>query len=92
MHQFALENPAWSALRFDKQLKTYFKEGVVVQGCTYGGRIAGKEYLLWMEAETLDAFWEPQIMPGLTAKHARQRCCTDRQCARRRATNGDRRA
>ena len=30
-HQFALENPAWSALQSDKQLKKYFGEGGVVQ-------------------------------------------------------------
>ena len=68
-HQFALENPAWSALRFDKQLKKYFGEGVVVQGCAYGGRRTGKAYRFWMAAETLEAFWELQILPDDVRSH-----------------------
>ena len=31
-HQFALENPAYSALRKDGQMIKYFGEGIVVQG------------------------------------------------------------
>ena len=66
-HQFVPENPAWSALRFDKQLKKYFGEGVVVQGCAYGGRrtmaCTGKAYRFWMAAETLEVFLELQILP-----------------------------
>ena len=62
-HQFVLENPAWSALRFDKQLTKYFGEGVVVQGCAYGGRKTGKGYRFWMSAESLEAFKELEILP-----------------------------
>ena len=40
-HQFVLENPAWLALRFDGEMTKYFREGVVVQGCAYGGRKTG---------------------------------------------------
>ena len=52
-HQFVLENPAWSALRFDKKMKQFFREGIVVQGCGYGGRTTGKEYMFWMMPCTL---------------------------------------
>ena len=41
-HQFALENPAYSALRKDGQMIKYFGEGIVVQGCAYRGRTPGK--------------------------------------------------
>ena len=45
-HQFALENsnPAWSALqlRFNKQLKKYFGEGVVVADAPMGAAAQGR--------------------------------------------------
>ena len=62
-HQFLLESPAWSALRFDGEMIKYFREGVVVQGCAYGGRKTGKGYRFWMSAETLEAFKELEILP-----------------------------
>ena len=62
-HQFILENPAWSALRFDKQMKKFFGEGVVVQGCAYGGRKTGNAYRFWMSPDTLEAFNELEILP-----------------------------
>ena len=62
-HQFALENPAYSALRKDGQMIKYFGEGIVVQGCAYGGRLTGKGYRFWMSAETLEVFLERQILP-----------------------------
>ena len=68
-HHFALENPAWSALRFDKQRKKYFREGVVVKGCTCGARRTGKAYRFWMAAETLEAFQELQILPDDVRSH-----------------------
>ena len=61
-HQFALENPAYSALRKDEQMIEYFGEGVMVQGCAYGGRLTGKGYRFWMAAETLEVFLERQIL------------------------------
>ena len=42
---------------------TCFGEGVVVQGCAYGGRLTGKGYRFWMSAETLEVFLERQILP-----------------------------
>ena len=69
-----LENPAWSALRFDKQMKKFFGEGVVVQGCAYGGRLTGKEYRFWMTADTLEAFKELQILPGDKRRSLYNKC------------------
>ena len=63
-HQFVLENPAWSALRFDGGMIKYFGEGVVVQGCAYGGRKTGKGYRFWMTPETLEEFKLLQILPN----------------------------
>ena len=62
-HQFALENPAYSALRLDGQMIKFFGEGIVVQGCAYGGRLTGKGYRFWMSPETLEVFLERQILP-----------------------------
>ena len=61
--------PGESDLRFDKQLKKYFGEGVVVQGCAYGGRRTGKAYRFWMAAETLEVFLEMQILPDSDRSH-----------------------
>ena len=41
----------------------YFVEGIVVQGCAYGGRLTGKGYRFWMSPETLEVFLERQILP-----------------------------
>ena len=68
-----LENPAWSALRFDKQMTRFFGEGVVVQGCAYGGRKTGKAYRFRMTPDTLEAFKELQIPP----RDKRRSSCDD---------------
>ena len=68
-HQFALENPAWSALRFDKKLIEYFREGVVVQGCAYGGTLTEKAYRFWMSVETLEVFLKLQILTDSDRSH-----------------------
>ena len=62
-HQFVLENPAWSALQFNGEMIKYFGEGVVVQGCAYGGRKAGKGYRFWMTPDTLEKFKLLQVLP-----------------------------
>ena len=62
-HQFVLENPAWLARQFDGEMIKHFGEGVVVQGCAYGGRKTGKGYRFWMTAETLEAFKKLEILP-----------------------------
>ena len=67
--QFALENPAWSTLRFYKELAKYFGEGGVVQGCAYGGRLARKAYRFWMSTETLEVFLELQILLDKDRSH-----------------------
>ena len=45
-HQFTLENPAYSALRKDRQMIKYVGEGIVVQGCAYGGRLHDEAHSL----------------------------------------------
>jgi len=71
-HQFALENPAYSALRKDGQMIKYFGEGIVVQGCAYGGRLTGKGYRFWMSPETLEVFLERQILPKAKASKCKE--------------------
>ena len=62
-HQFCLENPAWSALRFDKDMKKYFGEGIVVKPCAYGERMSGKEYRFWMTPDALHEFRKIEVLP-----------------------------
>ena len=71
-HQFALENPAYSALRLDGQMIKFFGEGIVVQGCAYGGRLTGKGYRFWMSPETLEVFLERQILPKAKASKCKE--------------------
>ena len=73
-HQFCLENPAWSALRFDKKMKQFFGEGIVVQGCAYGERKTGKEYRFWMTPDTLHCFKDLQILPDDKARSKCDEC------------------
>ena len=47
----------------------FFREGVVVQGCAYGGRCTGKAYRFWMAAATLEVFLELQILPSGDRSH-----------------------
>ena len=63
-HQFCLENPAWSALRFDKAMKKNFGEGIVVKPCAYGERMSGKEYRFWMTPDALHEFRFQDRGPG----------------------------
>ena len=63
-----------SALRFVKELIKYFREGVAVQACAYGGRITGKEYRFGISAETLKAFLELQILPDSDRLSDRSHC------------------
>ena len=63
---------SFGSMRFDKQLKKYFGEGVVVQGCAYGGRQTGKAYRFWMAAKTLEAFQELQT--GILSNDIRSHC------------------
>ena len=44
---------------------------MVMQGCAYGGRLTGKEYRFWMAEETLEAFWELQILPDDPRSHCK---------------------
>ena len=62
-HQFCLENPAWSALRFDANMKKFFGEGIVVKPCAYGERKTGKEYRFWMTPDALHCFKVLQVLP-----------------------------
>ena len=73
-HQFCLENPAWSALRFDKNMKKFFGEGIVVQGCAYGERQTGKEYRFWMSPEALFVFNQIQVLPEDKARSMCEDC------------------
>jgi hypothetical protein len=70
-HQFCLENPAWSALRFDANMKKFFGEGIVVKPCAYGERKTGKEYRFWMTPDALHCFKELQVLPD---NKVRSRC------------------
>ena len=62
-HQFCLESPAWSALRFDPAMKKFFGEGIVVKPCAYGERKTGKEYRFWMTPDALHCFDKLQVLP-----------------------------
>ena len=73
-HQFCLENPAWSALRFDKKMKQFFGEGIVVQGCAYGVRQTGKEYRFWMSPEAELVFRMSLIPPDCKAMSMCEDC------------------
>ena len=49
--QYAVENPAYSALREVKGFKKAFGKGIVVVGCAYGLE-SGKKFRLWLSPET----------------------------------------
>ena len=53
------------------KLIKYFRNGVVVQGCAYGGRLTGKAYRFWISAETLEVFLELQILPESEKSHCK---------------------
>ena len=78
-HQYCLENPAWSALRFDKKVKEFFGVGIVVQGCAYGVRQTGKEYRFWMSAEAEHLFRRSLIPPNCKARSACEDCKAGRK-------------
>jgi hypothetical protein len=73
-HQFCLENPAWSALRFDKDMLKYFGEGIVVKPCAYGDRMSGKEYRFWMTPDALHEFRDIEVKADDAARSRCKEC------------------
>ena len=60
--QWCLENPAETAILWDKKWMKEFGEGMEVHGCPYGKKSA-KKYHLWMSKATEAIFKEVQVLP-----------------------------